>query len=54
LLPAFPIILFLLYRYFNIANNNNEAEFPIDLVFKDKILLFSSICFLIYLLILYY
>ena len=41
-------------RYFNIADKKNEAEFPIDLVFKDKIILFSSLFFLIYLLIIYY
>ena len=54
LIPTFPLIVFLLYRYFNIADKKNEAEFPIDLVFKDKIILFSSLFFLIYLLIIYY
>ena len=40
LLTIFPILVFFLFRYYKLAINEQRGEFPIDLVFKDKILFF--------------
>lgn len=46
LLISCPFVLFLLFRYYRITINTNQGEFPIDLFFKDKLLLiFSTIYF---------
>lgn len=53
LMLSLPIIFFFIYRYYKKAIYKGYGEFPIDLVLRDKILLFSSFLFIVYLLIIY-
>ena len=54
LVLSLPIIFFFIYRYYKKAIYKGNGEFPIDLVLRDKILLFTSLLFISYLLIIYY
>ncbi len=54
LLTLFPILLFLKIRYYKLSISLNMGEFPIDLVFKDKLLLLSCLALFVTTIYLYY
>jgi len=43
-----PLVILILFRYFKRSINTNEGEFPLDLFFKDKILLILSMLYIFY------
>ncbi len=47
-LLTLPLIILILFRYFKKSINTNEGEFPLDLFFKDKILLILSMLYIFY------
>tara|TARA_Y100000768_G_scaffold71312_1_gene50277 strand:+ start:380 stop:1213 length:834 start_codon:yes stop_codon:yes gene_type:complete len=53
LLISFPLIIFILIRYYKIAIQSNNGEFPIDLVIKDKILFALSIITIFFIIFVY-
>ena len=53
LLITLPFVIFALYRYYKLTVKNTDGEFPIELVFRDKILLSICFSFLIYLLLVF-
>jgi len=54
LLILFPILLFIKIRYYKLSISLNMGEFPIDLVFKDKLLLLSCLVLFVTTIYLYY
>ncbi len=47
-LLTLPLIILILFRYFKKSINTHEGEFPLDLFFKDKILLILSMLYIFY------
>ena len=47
-LLTLPLVILILFRYFKRSINTNEGEFPLDLFFKDKILLILSMLYIFY------
>ena len=47
-LLTLPLIILILFRYFKKSINTNEGGFPLDLFFKDKILLILSMLYIFY------
>ena len=53
LIFVYPVLIFLLYRYYKIANLLNIGEFPFDVIFKDKFLIFLGSIIIFYTIYLY-
>ena len=47
LIIIFPLVIYLIYRYYILAIKEGDGEFPIDLVIKNKILFSFSLFFFI-------
>lgn len=54
LLILIPLLILIFYRYYRSAISYNLGEFPLDLVIKDKIILFSTSLVMIYTMYMYY
>ncbi len=52
-LITIPLICLILFRYYKRSINTNEGEFPLDLFFKDIILLFLSLIYFAYAIFIY-
>ena len=54
LLILIPLLILIFYRYYKSAISYNLGEFPLDLVIRDKIILFSTSLVMIYTMYAYY
>ena len=54
LFVSIPIVIFLIYRYYKRSINSSDGEFPIDLFFKDKLILFFSVIYFTYAIYVYF
>ena len=52
-LLTLPLVILILFRYYKRSINTNEGEFPLDLFFKDKILLILSMLYIFYVVFIY-
>ena len=54
LLLIFPLLIFILFKYYKSSIDLNLGEFPIELVIKDKILFLSCLLLLLFTIYIYY
>ncbi|MDC0193311.1 UbiA family prenyltransferase [Pelagibacteraceae bacterium] len=53
LIVSTPILIFILYRYFKVADGSNLGEFPIEVIIKDKLLFVSGLVLFLFTIFIY-